>query len=501
MPTADIIAQRLNNLEKHLEQENPVLLSTVRSFRELDKVAYGMGLLQEDESFATRIPWWPLVSVLGTFSAGKSTFVNYFLGHKLQRTGNQAVDDRFTVIVYSPDETVRTLPGVSLDSDPRFPFYRVSQDIENVAAGEGKRIDAYLQLKTCKSERLRGKILIDSPGFDADAQRDAVLRITDHMIDLSDLVLVFFDARHPEPGAMRDTLKHLVIDTINRPDSGKFLFILNQLDTAAREDNPEDVVAAWLRALGEVGLTAGRFYTIYNPEAATTIEDEAKRRRFEAKRDRDLEEIFQRIEDVEVERAYRIVANLRKTATDFSESVVPLLETAVARWRKRTLIADGVILAALLALFLAWSISAGHWQGFSYEPQWLKTLQGAVSWGMEGLEVLVVIALIVAHLNVRRLAALSVLPGLRKQVAGKYLPGDVEAAFLRNTRAWRTVLAGTPTGWGSWARGKVARVLNSCEEYVQTLNQRFTSPFAVNGEPAATADAGAPESVNTGEAT
>ena len=115
MPTADIIAQRLNNLENHLEQENPVLLSTVKSFRELDKVAYGMGLLEQDQSFATRIPWWPLVSVLGTFSAGKSTFINYFLGYKLQRTGNQAVDDRFTVIVYSPDETVRTLPGVSLD--------------------------------------------------------------------------------------------------------------------------------------------------------------------------------------------------------------------------------------------------------------------------------------------------------------------------------------------------------------------------------------------------
>lgn len=497
MPTADLIAQRLNNLEKHLEQENPVLLSTVRSFRELDLVAHDMGLLQEDESYATRIPWWPLVSVLGTFSAGKSTFVNYFLGQKLQRTGNQAVDDRFTVIVYSPEEEVRTLPGVSLDSDPRFPFYRVSQDIERVAAGEGKRIDAYLQLKTCKSERLRGRILIDSPGFDADAQRDAVLRVTDHMIDLSDLVLVFFDARHPEPGAMRDTLKHLVIDTINRPDSGKFLFILNQLDTAAREDNPEDVVAAWLRALGEVGLTAGRFYAIYNPEAAIAIEDEAKRRRFESKRDRDLEEIFARIKNVEVERAYRIVASLRKTATDFSETVVPLLQTAVRRWRKRTLIADALILLALLIIFLTWSIGAGHWKGFSYEPQWLKTLQEGVTYGVEGLEVLIVILLIIAHLNVRRLAALSVLPWLRKQVAGKDLPGDVVAAFLRNTRAWRTVLAGTPVGWTSWARSKVARVLNQCEEYVQTLNQRFTSPFAVNGEPKAPADAGPSEAQTT----
>lgn len=494
VPAGDIIAQRLDSLERHLDQENPVLLSAVRSFRELDKIAYDMDLLREDESFATRIPWWPMVSILGTFSAGKSTFVNYFLGQKLQRTGNQAVDAHFTVIVYSPDEKVRTLPGVSLDSDPRFPFYRVSQDIENVAAGEGKRIDTYLQLKTCKSERLRGKILIDSPGFDADAQRDAVLRITDHMIDLSDLVLVFFDARHPEPGAMRDTLKHLVVDTLNRPDPGKFLFILNQLDTAAREDNPEDVVAAWLRALGEVGLTAGRFYTIYNPDAATPIDDEAKRRRFEAKRDHDLEEIFQRIKGVEVERAYRIVANLRKTATDFSESVVPLLETAVARWRKRTLIADAVILLALVTVFLIWSIGAGHWRGLSWEPGWLKTLQGGVSWALEGLEVLVVIGLVVAHLNVRRLAALSVLPWLRKQAASKYLAGNMEAAFLRNTRSWRAILAGTPSGWTSRARSKVAQVLNDCEEYVQTLNKRFTSPFVVNGEPAtAAADSEAPK--------
>lgn len=480
MPSADVINQRLKNLESHLQQENPVLLRTVQSFRELDKVAYGMGLLDSGESFATRIPWWPLVSILGTFSAGKSTFVNYFLGQTLQRTGNQAVDDRFTVIVYSPEEESRTLPGVSLDSDPRFPFYRVSQDIEHVAAGEGKRIDAYLQLKTTKSERLKGKILIDSPGFDADAQRTAILRITDHMIDLSDMVLVFFDARHPEPGAMRDTLKHLVIDTINRPDSGKFLFILNQLDTAAREDNPEDVVAAWLRALGEVGLTAGRFYTIYNPDAANLIEDETKRKRFESKRDRDLAEIFERIERVEVERAYRIVASLRKTATDFSERAVPLLQTAVARWRRRTLAADAVIIVLLVTMFLIWSIGAGHWKGLSYEPQWLEHLRG-ISWGVEGLEVLLAILLIVAHFNVRRLAAKSVLPWLRRQVAGQDLPGDVEAAFLRNTRAWRTVLTGTPSGWTSWARGKVDRVLNDCETYVQTLNQRFTSPFAVNG--------------------
>ena len=51
--------------------------------------------------------------------------------------------------------------------------------------------------------RVAGLEFIDSPGFDADEQRTAVLRITDHIVDLSDIVLVFFDARHPESGSMR----------------------------------------------------------------------------------------------------------------------------------------------------------------------------------------------------------------------------------------------------------------------------------------------------------
>ncbi len=34
-PATDAVAQRLKNLESHLAQENPILLSTVQSFRAL----------------------------------------------------------------------------------------------------------------------------------------------------------------------------------------------------------------------------------------------------------------------------------------------------------------------------------------------------------------------------------------------------------------------------------------------------------------------------------
>jgi hypothetical protein len=479
MPSAagpETVQQRLSDLEAHLEQENPILLNAVQSFRTLDRVAYDMHLLPENQSFASRVPWWPLISVLGTFSAGKSTFINDFLGQHIQRTGNQAVDDRFTVIVYSPESRSHALPGISLDSDPRFPFYQMSQQIERVAGGEGKRIDAYLQLKTCRSERLKGKILIDSPGFDADAQRDAILSITDHMIGLSDLVLVMFDARHPEPGAMRDTLQHLVVQTKNRPDSSKFLFILNQLDAAAKEDNPEDVVAAWLRALGEVGMTTGRFFTVFSP-GAPSIADPTRRERFESKRDADLEEIYYRMDQVEVERAYRIVASLRAVGTELADETLPLLSQAVRKWRSRTLLLDVLSLGTLLLLFLLWSITGGHWEGLSYRPDWLQWIEDqGIDYGLEGAEGLALLLLVVVHFGVRSVSAASVRGWLRRQLKGKKLPGDLLAAFAANTKRWGREFAGRPFGYSSWSEGRIAKVLHDCESYVQSLNERFTNP-------------------------
>lgn len=475
MPNAEIVSQRLKNLETHLEQENPILLRVVQSFRELDQVAQGMGVLESNDSYATKIAWWPLISVLGTFSAGKSTFINHFLGHKVQRTGNQAVDDRFTVICYSRTETTRALPGVALDADPRFPLYRISTSIDEVAGGEGGRIDAYLQLKTCPSERLRGRILIDSPGFDADRQRTATLRIVDRIIDLSDLVLVFFDARHPEPGAMRDTLSHLVANTIKRADSGKFMFILNQIDMTAREDNPEDVVAAWQRALSEEGLTAGRFFTIYNPEAAPPIEDEARRRRYEGKRDADLGEIHERMRSVEIERAYRIVAALDKTATELSAGVAPLLAQALGRWRRRVWIAEAALLLILVPLLLFWSISAGHWTELGYNPPWLAQVE-QISWGPRALAGTLIGLALGVHFGLRRLMSRSLVRWVAKEAQAKGLRGDPVGAFRYNTHGWRTLFGTTPRGWGGDATRRVEQVLLDCDIYIQTLNDRFTNP-------------------------
>ena len=472
-PTA--LQQRIKKLRSHLAQENPLLLQVVKSFRVLDDVAYRLGLLDNTTSFTTRVPWWPMISVMGTFSSGKSTFINFYLGQKLQQTGNQAVDDKFTVICYSNDDEQRVLPGLALDADPRFPFYQMSRQLESVAAGEGSRVDSYLQLKTCHSEHLRGKILIDSPGFDADEQRTATLKITDHIVDLSDLVLVFFDARHPEPGAMQDTLEHLVAATVRRPDANKFLYILNQIDNAAREDNPEEVFGAWQRALAQKGLTAGRFFSIYDLEAAIPIENPKLRERFEARRAQDIDAIMTRIDQVEVERAYRIIGLLEQTARTIEEQVVPTLREARRRWKKRVYWLDGIVFGAIAAVLVGGSIWAGYWEGLRFSAPWLTWLTEHPVLMWTGVAALVLGAGFV-HFRLRRLAAGGVAAAMRRLDHDEDVMSWMQRAFEQSTRAWQPIFGVEPAGWSPGTRKRIAQVLAEADSYVQALNARFTDP-------------------------
>ncbi len=461
------IVKRFDSLKTHLTQENPVLIDAIGGFRKLDTVAYRTGLLDTDDSYAMQISWWPMVSLLGVFSAGKSSFINSYLGRTLQKTGNQAVDDKFTVMCFGEENAGQVLPGLALDADMRFPFYRISDEIEKVSAGEGRRIDAYLQLKVTDSEVLRGKILIDSPGFDADAQRTSTLRLTDHIMGISDLVLVFFDARHPEPGSMQDTLTHLVGNTISRPDSNKFLYILNQIDSAAREDNIEEIVGAWQRALSQKGLTAGRFFTIYNKDVALPIEDAALRERFESKRDTDMAEIEERIEQIEVERAYRIVGAMEKQAYVIRDKAMPAITGLKQKWGKRVLQIDAIVLVLIVLAILVGAIMTGGIGGlFSLI---LSVFADPVSMGSTILGILVLILLI--HFTARSLVAKFMLRRIEKSADAEFAP-----AFRKNTGLFNSVFGKSPTGWNAKSRKDTDLVIEEAAEFIEKLNDQFTNP-------------------------
>ncbi len=466
---------RLRSLQEHLRKEIPLLDGIVADFRTLDRITRRIGYFDKEQSYTSRMPWWPLISVLGTYSSGKSAFINYLLDYRLQATGNQAVDDKFTVVCYTNDREVRVLPGLSLDADPRFPLYKISQAIDKVAQGEGRNIDNYLQLKTCPSEALRGRILIDSPGFDADAQRASTLQITDHIVDLSDLVLVFFDARHPEVGSMTRTLEHLVRKTINRGDASKFLFVLNQMDNTAREDNPEEVFAAWQRALSQQGLTAGCCYAIYNPDLAVPIEDDVVRSRLQRRREEGYGAISGRMDQVGVERAYRIVGMLRDSAVALQQEVVPELGRFALGWRKATLVLDGLVFGTLLLLLFAVTVWPGYLDGQAVSGTFKKALD-------QNRYVLIVFAGAVVlaagylHHRLRRRASAWVMRRRLSRLADPIAKANYGRAYRKNSSWYRSIFHRHPTGWSRRNRRALAGLLESADANIRKLNDAYTSP-------------------------
>lgn len=465
------VRDRLSALEQHLREENEMLVKVVSSYRDLDSVGYSLGLIDSDQSYALQVSWWPMIAVLGPFSAGKSSFINSFLQMPIQEHGAQAVDDKFTAICYGKE--AKTLPGAAMDADPRFPFYRIRETLEKVEPGEGDRLNSYLQLKTCPSERAMKRILIDSPGFDADSQRSSTLRLTNYVMDLSDLVLVLFDARRPEPGAMRDTLQHLVEETINREDHSKFMYILNQIDTTANEDNPEEIVAAWQRAMGSEGLTAGKFYTIYNSDRAWAIENEQVRQRFESKRDADLAQIYKRINEVGIERNYNAIARLENTVQEIRNTLVPILHSMKSQLRSGTRWRTGVIAAAAAAVFLLLTTSLGYWQDLRFTPPWDNAL--GENWWITVLALIIFLAPFVWLQNrwKKRLAN-RIGRKIPEMDLNERLSNQLASAWQRNTRGWINTTSTTPKGWNGRAQKKLDRVMNDANGFVLELNNIYT---------------------------
>jgi len=472
------VRKQLKLLSDRLSEENPVLKGVIEPFRELDRVGYASGLLDpEDDSYAFTISWWPMISVLGTFSAGKSTFINELVGAPVQRSGSQAVDDKFTVISYGSSEQVQELPGLALDGDPRFPFYRVSDEIERITEGGGRTVDQFLAMKTAKSENLRGRIIIDSPGFDADEQRATILQLTDHIMDLSDLVLVFFDARHPEAGAMRDTLEHLVHRVAERSDFTKVVFILNQIDTTWREDNLEEVVSAWQRAVARQGYSTGRFYCLYNESAGVEIGDEQIRERYQEKVRADRQEIHDRIREISSSRSYRILGSLQSIAESIEMDALPALRRSLDQWRRRVMQFDAGMFA-VLALVLAavgygtaggvgpW-VDGSVWEAMADRP--MLTVFGVV---------LLAVVLGGIHFFNRRWIARRIARRLPTETQA----GNWRAAFEKNTRAWRPMVGRAPLGLGRRMIGRLHQLRDQAEAYIQRLNNQFVDATPVSRE-------------------
>ena len=288
-------------------------------------------------------------------------------------------------------------------------------------------------------------------------------------------MLVFFDARHPESGSMRDTLQHLVGKTLSRRDSNKFLYILNQIDNAASEDNTEEVFASWQRALAQIGLTAGTCYAIYIPDVAVPIEDDHIRERFEAKRDAYLAEIFDRIERVGEERAYRIVGMLEETAHVLEQEVVPRIRQFLLSWRRKTLLTDGFIFSSLLIIFLAATIWGEYWDGFSLDLPLFDNLPGG-KYTLYGIFGVLILGAVYIHVSVRQWASKSLIGKFTKKIEDPDSILNYARAFGKNSAWYQSIFRRQPIGWSKRSKQRLANIMDNSNAYIQKLNDMYTNP-------------------------
>jgi hypothetical protein len=191
-----------------------------------------------------------------------------------------------------------------------------------------------------------------------------------------------------------------------------------------------------------------------------------------------MAEIYARMQQVEVDRAYRIVGILEQTVHDITEKVVPKLQGMLEQWRRRVLWADGIVFGAILAAILIWTLATGEWLGMSFmHPFWSALLSDPV-WRWVALGLVVVVAGYI-HLTIRQLAARSVIAKLRRETSDmreQDLLDNFIAAFRKNTSIWYSVLHKRPVGWGKRAQRRLREVLIEANRYVQDLNDKFTNP-------------------------
>jgi len=177
----------------------------------------------------------PFVFLVGNHSSGKSSFVNYVIGRKVQTAGVAPTDDCFTVIAPGPEDTDQD--GPALIGDPDMGFGQLRQF--------GPTLIHHTALKVRRDVKNRGFMMVDSPGMidspvssggmamaSARDSKDIVDRGYDFQgvvrwfAERADIVLLFFDP--DKPGTTGETLS-VLLHSLGGMDH-KLLIVLNKAD-------------------------------------------------------------------------------------------------------------------------------------------------------------------------------------------------------------------------------------------------------------------------------
>ncbi len=428
------VSKQLIHIEKFFSLGNPGLQKAAKVFHELDQLEYDLGLLDADETTAAKTSWWPIFSVLGGHSPSKNDFIARYLNTPLHSNKH-----KFTIYQYTPQENTATLPGNALDADYRLPFYQISQEIEQIAPGEGSKLNAYLELITVNSEALKGKLLVDTPVLGTQQNTVVASLLTRRIIDLSDLVLVFTDLFDAEPELINETIDCIV----KNQDSNKFVFVIDHSEISLDVLKIAEIKTTWQKRLNALGITTGEFVVL--TEAY------------------DLSVINRRISNIETDRSYRILQTLEHSIRDLEDKIIPEVDNAIVTWKDRTNMTTLIVLGFLITILLFGEITFGV----------LDLLLDPI---IGPLFLLILIAVLLPmHLIISKVHAKLIINQLYKRQKELNISENLANLFEKGLTFWRMVLPiKTSIANSKKVRQRIKHLLDQSKDLVQSLNDQFS---------------------------
>ncbi len=439
----------LINLEKHFAKDNPVLLKAAKVFHDLDQLEYDLGLIEMDETTACNCSWWPIISMIGGNSTAKSRFVNSYLGTQQLLSGIQASSHKFTVLLHNQASTSATLPGTALDVDFRYPFYQISKRIEQQQKGEGKRINSYLELKTINSERLKGRLFIDSPNISSLPGNPVAALLTKHIIENSDLVFVFTDVFESPTPMLDDLIQNITV----HQDANKFVYLIDEPIATLNPAKTNEIISSWQRKLSALGLNTGQFIVLPNQQININPQNQS-----------DFTEIDQRLANVAHDRTYRVLDTLEKNIRQIDNAVIPEVKTGIALWKERVNMSSLIVLAFIAILVVFAEIQIGVLDLL------IDPIIGPIVLGI------LVAFMVPIHLLVSRLQAKLIINKLNGRQKELHLMENLANLFERNLTVTRMLLPITePVGWNKKTRARLTQLSENTKELVQLMNDSFST--------------------------
>lgn len=447
--TEKTTSKYLLNLEKQFASDNPILLKAAKLFHELDQIEYDFGFLDADDTTASKGSWWPVISLVAGNSAAKAKFVSSYLGTEQLLSSIQASNQKFTVLSHSPQANTATLPGTALDVDHRYPFYKISRKIEQLQKGEGSRINAYLELKTINSSRVKNKLIVDTPNLSGAPTNPVTSMLTQHVIAQSDLVLVFtdiFDSASP-------ALDELVAYIVANQDSNKFIYLVDDATAALTASRNSEILSSWQRKLSEHGLYTGQIIILPNQATGVSSQNQG-----------DFSAIDRRVSNVENDRSYRVLDTIEKNIQEIDTVIMPELKKAIELWKERSAFSSFIILGFFATLAIFAEIETGIILGSLLDP----IIGPAV--------ILLLIAIMVPlHLGISKLQAKVIINQLNNQQKKLNLLENLANAFEQNITFWRTLLpVSDPIGWNKKTKARLTQLSDKTKDLVQELNDNFS---------------------------